>query len=457
MKLDAHFWLINAYIPACLLDLNNHLKDFQVFSNPLLSNSANSAAQISKDGLVACDLEIRSGKIITISPANFNNNSQTKSQSRQSQATSIQTWDAKSGIVLPCFVDMHTHLDKGHIWERSPNLDGTFAGALSAVSGDSSGVNSYDDIYRRMEFGLKSSFALGTKAIRTHIDCPSGRFELSLQVFVDLQIAWRDRLILQAASLVTLNDYAGKNGEILADKIADLGGILGGVAYQNPNLEQELDRLFALAKARNLNLDLHTDENNDPGSQTLKAVAKAALRHDFTGNIVCGHCCSLAIQDTNEVNETLELVKSAKIGIVSLPMCNLYLQDRQFGRTPRWRGITLIHEIAQAGIPVAIASDNVRDPFFGFGNHDGLEVFATAVKIAHLDTPYSDWIKTITTTPAALMGSGQNHFFVGASADLVIFKARYFSELLSRPQTDRVVLRNGEIIASKLPDYAELD
>ncbi len=32
-------------------------------------------------------------------------------------------------MVLPCFVDAHTHLDKGHIGPRSPNPDGTFAGA----------------------------------------------------------------------------------------------------------------------------------------------------------------------------------------------------------------------------------------------------------------------------------------------------------------------------------------
>ncbi|MEM8853883.1 MAG: amidohydrolase family protein, partial [Pseudomonadota bacterium] len=34
--------------------------------------------------------------------------------------------DCKGGIVTPAFVDMHTHLDKGHIWPRAQNPDGTF-------------------------------------------------------------------------------------------------------------------------------------------------------------------------------------------------------------------------------------------------------------------------------------------------------------------------------------------
>lgn len=46
---------------------------------------------------------------------------------------------------------------------------------------------------------------------------------------------------------------------------------------------------------------------------------------------------------------------------------------------------------------------------------------------------------------------------VGLNADLILFKARYFSKLLSRSQSERIVLRNGKPIHTSLPDYAELD
>ena len=59
----------------------------------------------------------------------------------------------------------------------------------------------------------------------------------------------------------------------------------------------------------------------------------------------------------------------AGISVVSLPMCNLYLQDRRTdGTTPRWRGVTLLHEMKARGIKVAIASDNTRDPFYAYGD-----------------------------------------------------------------------------------------
>ena len=44
--------------------------------------------------------------------------------------------DLAGRVVMPLFTDMHTHLDKGHIWNRNPNPDGTFVGALTSVGDD---------------------------------------------------------------------------------------------------------------------------------------------------------------------------------------------------------------------------------------------------------------------------------------------------------------------------------
>jgi len=45
----------------------------------------------------------------------------------------------------------------------------------------------------------------------------------------------------------------------------------------------------------------------------------------------------------------------------------------------------------------------------------------------------------------------------GGPADLVLFSARRWSEFLSRPQADRIVMRNGMGIDRSLPDYRDLD
>jgi cytosine deaminase len=423
------YWLKNAHVPVSVLSLDN----------------TDIATRQTRESLCLVDIEIAKGTIANIIPA------------LSTQHSGLST-DLRGGQVWPCFVDMHTHLDKGHIWERSPNPDGTFASALETVKTDSQKYWQAEDVYRRMDFGIKCSYAHGTKAIRTHIDSFDEQGAISLEVFKVLQKEWEDTVTLQAVSLVTLDYYQTVAGVALADRIAEVNGILGGVAYMHPDLDAQLDTVFSLAKDRNLDLDFHTDENGDPNSTCLASIAEAALRHEFTGQIICGHCCSLAVQTPEAVEKTLNLVKQAKIGIVSLPMCNLYLQDREANHTPRWRGVTLLQELKQHGIPTAVASDNCRDPFYGFGDHDVLEVFTQAVRIAHLDMPYGDSPCAVTKTAADLIKLPDiGRIGVGLPADLILFKGRNFSELLSRSQHDRIVLRNGKMIDTTLPDYAELD
>lgn len=423
------YWLQNARVPISILCVDNQ----------------EIAGRQTRENLSLVDIEVVEGVINRIVPA-------------LNVQYPAPCFDLRGGVVWPCFVDMHTHLDKAHIWERSPNPDGTFAGALEAAKTDGQKYWEAEDVYRRMEFGLKCSYAHGTKAIRTHIDSFGEQGEISRRVFQVLQAEWKDRLILQAVSLVSLDYYQTPEGVTLANRTAEIGGILGGVAYMHPELDSQLDAVFSLAKERDLDLDLHTDENGEPDSICLQRIIAAAIRHQFTGKIICGHCCSLAIQTAEVVEKTLNMVKQLGIGIVSLPMCNLYLQDRQANRTPRWRGVTILHELKQQGIPVAVASDNCRDPFYSFGDHDVLEVFTQAVRIAHLDMPYSDWPCIVTKTPADLINlPNVGRIGVGLPADLILFKGRNFSELLSRPQHDRIVVRNGKSIDTTLPDYSELD
>jgi cytosine deaminase len=366
--------------------------------------------------------------------------------------------DLRGAMVLPAFVDMHTHLDKGHIWPRCPNPDGTFAAALAAVEADRTARWSASDVRARMDFALRCAYAHGTRAIRTHLDSAPPQDAISWPVFCELREAWAGRIALQAVCLVGC-DTADFGGAFLAtaDRVAAAGGVLGMVTYPLPDLAARLRAFLEIAGARGLAVDFHVDETLDPGAETLRAIAEAVRDTGFDRPAVVGHCCSLAAQDEARALDTLDLVARAGIAVVSLPMCNLYLQDRRAGRTPRRRGVTLVHEMKARGIPVAFASDNTRDPFYAYGDLDMLEVLREATRIAHLDHADADWVLAFQEVPARICGFAPSPLSPGSPADLVIFRARNWTELLARPQADRVVLRRGRAIDRRLPDYSELD
>ena len=433
-----------------------HLPDAPDEPRVLLRNVAAPACVVDRavddppdaSGLIRIDLMIGDGLIRAIGAAGSLDSSFSGPPAIEFDGTQI--W--------PCMIDMHSHLDKGHIWPRTENPDGTFGGALASAASDRARYWTADDVAARMSFGLRCAYAHGTAAIRTHLDSASPQHRISWPIFSRLREEWRGRLDMQAVSILLIEQLRGEHGVELADTIVRHGGILGAVVPHTPTLRDDLDRAFTLAAERGLDLDFHADETNDPEAMALRAIAETSLRHRFQGRVVVGHCCSLAVQSDADVRQTLELVAEAGLSIVSLPMCNLFIQDRKPGRTPRWRGVTLLHEMRAHGIPVAIASDNCRDPFYAYGDHDMLEVFREAVRIAHLDRPVGDWPAAVTRTPADVMGFGTaGRIAVGQPADLMLFNARGYSELLSRPQGDRIVLRAGRAIETTPPDYRDLD
>lgn len=368
-----------------------------------------------------------------------------------------QVIDMGGRIVMPCGVDMHTHLDKGHIWGRAPNPDGTFLGALNTVAADRSANWSAEDVRARMDFSLRCAYAHGTRAIRTHLDSISPQDDISWPVFDELRAEWAGRIALQAACLVGIDNVSadGAYGHT-ADLVQRYGGVLGAVAYPVPDIRARIDIVLDLAEARGLEVDFHVDETLDPTSATLRVIAEAVLARGFARRVVVGHCCSLSTQDESDADRTLDLVAEAGIGVVSLPMCNLYLQDRHADRTPRYRGITLVHEMVARGIPVAFASDNTRDPFYAYGDMDLVEVLREAVRIGHLDHGKGLWPMTINKIPAELCGFAPCAA-PGQPADFILLDARTWTEMFARPQSNRIVLRGGAAIDRTLPSFRELD
>ncbi len=399
-----------------------------------------------KEGLISADLIISDGRIERILPA-------------ATAPADLVKVDMRCGMVWPCFVDMHTHLDKGHFWDRRPNPDGTFEGALMNVREDRIANWTAEDVRTRFEFSLKSAYAHGTKLIRTHLDSIPPQPDISFPLFAELREEWKDRIALQAVALLPLEcvpDEAVFNGIVAT--VRRYGGLLGGATRILPDFENILDSLFRAASDNGLDIDLHVDETEDKQVLTLEAIADAKRRNRFEGSVTVGHCCSLARQDDDTAKRVIGKVAEAGISVVSLPMCNMYLQDRHAGRTPRWRGVTLFHELAAAGVKTAVSSDNTRDPFYAYGDMDPVEVFREAVRILHLDHPLETSARVITSTPAEILGRPDIGVIAeGGTADLVLFSARRWSEFLSRPQADRIVMRNGMGIDRRLPDYRDLD
>ena len=419
--------------------------------SPFLDRVPDGAA-VDRDGAALVDVVLVGGRIAAVRAA-------------AEDAPAPGEVDLRGRHLWPTLVDVHTHLDKGHIVDRAPNGPGDFRGAIDATRADREANWRRPDLDRRMDFALRCAEAHGVAAIRTHLDSYEGQAPDSWAAFRELRDAYAGRVALQAVALVALDVYRTPFGADLADLVAASGGLMGGVTRATAGLHEEeladltdlLDRLFRLARERGLDVDLHVDESGDPTAAALPAVARAAIRHGYEGRVTCGHCCSLALQDEPTFREQAALLRDAGIAVVSLPTVNMYLQDRAPGRTPRWRGVAPLEELRAAGVRVAVAGDNCRDPFHAYGDGDMLDTWRQAVRIAHLDHPFGEAAALCGPAPAAIMGLPHaGRIAVGGSADLIVLEAWSMDQVMARPQGDRTVIRGGRRIDAKAPSYAEL-
>lgn len=396
-----------------------------------------------RDGLVAIDITMDAGRITAITAA---------------EPERRDGIDMGGRIVWPLAVDCHTHLDKGQVWSRSPNLDGSFTGAQKAAHADHQTYRAADDIRARAEFALRAAYAHGTGLLRSHVDANPQTFPTRFGVLRELAQDWAGRVAVQ------LCPFTGDMADTpwLQQRAEAAGGPQGGAlsffVQPAPKLDADLERVMRLATAHDLALDFHADETLDPASNTLAQIARAARATGFERRILVGHCCALSVQDADTVARTLDLVAQTQIAIVALPLCNMYLQDRDPQNAPRQRGIAPLREIAARGIPVAIASDNTRDSFYAYGDLDVPELFRDALRMMQLDHPVADWPATVTATAADVIGAPRHgRLTAGQTADMIVFSARNWSEFTARPASDRIVLRAGLPCPTTPPDYAELD
>lgn len=412
----------------------------------LLPSSFVSAECDPANPVALCDVTIRSGKISAINEPGL---------------VAAGDIDAEGRLVFPAFVEAHTHLDRAHTLCRAPNRSHTFTEALAAMAEDQARQTS-DDIRLRADFALRCAWAHGTRLLRTHVVGNLGDADARHALMAEMRETWSDRLTLQTVALCGGGDYATSRGERLAEIALRHGAsALGGFFVMSSGLPQQIDRLLAIAREHRIGIDLHVDETGDANSECLRVVAEAVLRLQFDLPVVCGHCCSLSQLSVAHRRETIALVKAAGIGVIALPLCNLYLQDRRLSgseeRAPQWRGLAPVLDLLAAGVRVACASDNVRDAFCPFGDLDPLEVYVQSVRLAHLDADLANSVRVVTSTAADLLGRPEfGRVAPGAPAQLVVFEARSFSELLSRPAAGRRCVDDGELRVLPVPDFAEL-
>ncbi|MAC80425.1 MAG: hypothetical protein CML66_20435 [Rhodobacteraceae bacterium] len=310
-------------------------------------------------------------------------------------------------VVMPALVEAHCHLDKCHTIYRMEGIGGDLREAIAAQVEDKV-LWTEDDLRTRVRQGMDEVAAAGCRLVRTHVDWLEGIAPPPAWSVIAEEAAardgLRDGLAVDRSALVGIDVLAEPGAaDAIAQVIARTGGTLGAFVLDHAGRGQGLRAVFAAADKYGLSLDFHVDEGLADDLDGLGMIADLVIETGFQGPVLCGHCCSLMNVSGDALDNLLERIAKAGICVTALPTTNLYLQGRGPG-TPDRRGLTRLRELDAAGVPIAIASDNVADAFCPTGAHDPMAALNLAVLTGHMDPPFARWLPTITTNAARALG-----------------------------------------------------
>jgi cytosine/creatinine deaminase len=353
-----------------------------------------------------------------------------------------EEWNLNGSVVLPGLVDAHVHLDK--TFSTTFNKSGTLQEAIEVWLQEKPHLT-YEGYAARMMQALQIAVSKGTTHLRTHVDVDSTSGFAALEALLDVRERFKPIIDIQIVALgqAGVNDDETEAMQAALEMGADL---IGGAPALTPNPEQSIDAVFALAERYDKPIDLHIDETEDASVLTLEYLAEKTIERNMQGRVTAGHCCSLAFVDDETADRVLEKVKQAKLHIITLPSCNLVLMGR--GMNPVPRGITRVKELLGAGVNVAAASDNVRDPFNPLGNYDLLHIANLTAHAAHMTgaKELESCLAMITSNAAEVLGLEDYGLFEGGKADLVVVDAVNVMNTLAGVPERLATFKNGELV-----------
>jgi len=388
---------------------------------------------IDQEGLLSIQVEWRDGAITSIKGLK-------------------ETSKVPEEILLPRFAEPHAHIDKAFSWSRSHNLKGTYQEALAANLSEYE-LRSNDELIFSVEKSLNLALVNGIRAIRSHIDSFGKTAMRDWDLLENIRKKWQEKIFLQFVALVPLDFWQTDEGDLLAQRVASNGDLLGGVIappFNKKRTFKSLLNLVQLANRLNCDIDLHIDESQSCSAVGLKLLLEVLGQVKNEISITCSHLSSMGLLGEKVISHLAKKMAKNKLKVVALPLTNSWLLGRKDRSTLIKRPLAPIFQLQKAGVVVSVGGDNVNDAWFPLSNFDPINLMAFSMPIAHLSPWDRLGLSPFTSSAAQVLNLQWDGLFQkGSPADFILLASNSWVKALSDRPKRRVVV-NGEFL-NELP------
>jgi cytosine deaminase len=357
-----------------------------------------------------------------------------------------QEIDVAGQLVIPGLVESHFHLDKALLGAGAPADAATVAGAIRTTA-EMKRRFTREDIHARARRALELAIRHGTTAMRTHVEVDPIVGLAGMEAILPLQREYAWAIDLQICVFPQEGIFKSPGTEALMRRALTMGGqAVGGVPYNDTDALAHLDLVFDLAREFDRDVDLHLDFTDDADRMLAGEVADRTLRRGWQGRVVAGHMTALGALMPDDLVPVVGRIRDAGISILALPATDLYLMGRGDTRNVR-RGLAPVRRLHDAGVNVAVSTNNVQNAFTPFGDCDLLRIANILATAAHFGT-VDDLVlmlRMATEHGARALRLPEHRVAEGAPADLVVLDCTEPAEAVAAIPERLMVIKNGRV------------
>jgi cytosine deaminase len=339
---------------------------------------------------------------------------------------------AAGRLVVPGMIETHIHLDKTCILDRCRIEEGTVAEAVRETAAAKRDFT-VEDVYMRGRRTLERCIAHGTMRMRTHVELDPGIGMIGFEAIGQLarDYAWAMDVELCVFPQEGLTNNPGTE-ELLIEGLRRGARTIGAAPYFDSNPRGQIDRIFAIARDFDAEIDMHLDLAETTQGMQIEYVCRKTDEFGWGGRVAVGHATQMSLLPPDRFSAIAAQLARAGVAVTILPSTDLHLMGRNHDHAVP-RGVVTAEPLRKAGVTCSISTNNVLNPFTPYGDGSLIRMANLYANVCHVSRPadLAGCLDMITGAAARLMRLEDYGISVGGPADLVCLDASNPAEVIA--------------------------
>jgi cytosine deaminase len=385
------------------------------------------------------DVGIAQGRIAAIAPG---------------LAADGESIDVGGRLVSAGFIETHIHLDKSCILDRCRSERGDLDEAIGEAA-KAKAAFTPEDVHARATRTLEKAILQGTTHMRTHLEVDPGVGLRGLEGVLPLikEYAWAIDLEICVFPQEGLLNNPGTD-ELMVEALKRGCRVVGAAPYTDTNPSGQIDRVFAMAREFDIDIDMHLDFGPTADKMDVEHVCRRTEEHRYGGRVAIGHVTKAASLPMAAFEAMAKRLAHAGVALTVLPSTDLYLMGRNHTHDHNvTRGVVPAHKLLHHGVNCSLSSNNILNPFTPFGDCSLIRMANLYANIAQVGkkADIAACFDMITRRPAQLMRLKDYGLAPGKAADLVVLDATAPDMAVAELTPVLYAFKRGRMTVSRQP------